>query len=311
MTGRASRHPEVSQFLIKLIPLYVFVALGFFAGRILSVRKEAIAPLLIYVIMPLVLFRGAITVALEPARLWLPVIVYTLCCTMCLVTTRLGRGCFAEPARHILGFGAGNANSGYFGLPVAVALLGEQAFSQAVMISFGFIFFENTLGFYMAARGRHSKSDALKKVLTLPSAYAFAIGVALRAFHVTLPEETNSAFDAIRGTYTVLGMMLVGLALSDIRSFEKDARFLTVALGAKHVVWPLLVLCVLAVDGMAAHVFDDLARRGLLLASLLPMAANTVAIAAVFDAEPEKTSLAVVISTLLAVILLPALVPWL
>ncbi len=285
--------------------------MGFVAGRWLRVRKEALAPLLIYLIMPLVIFRGVTAVQMDAARLLLPVVVYALCCVICLVALRIGRVVFSGAAPHILALGAGNSNSGYFGLPVAVALLGEQAFAQAVMISFGFIMFENTLGFYVVALGRHGRREALKKVLALPSAYAFFIGLGLRALGATLPDGLDAAFVAVRGAYTVLGMMLVGLALGDLKVLRLDRRFIGFALLAKHLVWPLVIVALLALDAAGPRLFDDLARRGLLIAALLPMAANTVAFAALFHAEPEKTSLAVVLSTALAVIMLPALAPWL
>jgi predicted permease len=106
-------------------------------------------------------------------------------------------------------------------------------------------------------------------------------------------------------------MMLVGLALADLRTLRLDARFLGFALAYKHLVWPALAFSLIAFDRAGPRLFDTLAASGLWIASLLPMAANTVAFAALFDAEPEKTSLAVVASTLLAVALLPLLATWL
>jgi predicted permease len=152
----------VVDLFAKLLPLYLFVALGFLAARRLHVRKESIAPLLIYMIGPLVTLRGTLSVELEPARLALPFIVYCTCATFCLLGLRLAGRFFASPAKNILAFAAGNSNSGYLGIPVAVALLGEHAFAQAAMISFGFILCESTVGFYVSARGRSSPREALR-----------------------------------------------------------------------------------------------------------------------------------------------------
>lgn len=298
----------MSELLVKLLPLYVFVLLGALAARLLGVRKESVAPLLIYIIQPLVTFRAVTTVPLDAARLLLPCIVFGLCCAFCLLAERAARP-FGSPARQILGFGAGNANSGYFGLPLAVALLGEAAFAQAAMLSFGFVLYENTVGFYVAARGRSTTREALLKVLALPTLYACIGGVALRAAHVPVPEPLVAVLLSVRETYTVLGMMLLGLALGDLRRLAFDAKFVAFALSAKFLLWPLTALAIVALDAATLRVFDALARDGLLLASLLPMAANTVAIATLNEAEPEKVSVAVLLSTLLAVLLIPLVFP--
>ena len=291
----------------KLLPLYLFVALGFVASRWLAVRKEALAPLLIYMLTPLVVLRGVTAVELDAARLALPFIVFSSCTLICLVALQLASLSFPSPAKNILAFAAGNSNSGYFGLPVAVALLGESAFPQAVMISFGFILYENTVGFYVSARGRGTSREALKKVLTLPTAYAFLLGITLRLLHVEIGGGAAEILTAVRGAYTVLGMMLLGLALGDLRAFRMDGRFLGFALSMKFVVWPLLVITLVAVDHATLHLFDRLARQGLAVAALLPLAANTVAIATLHDAEPDKASLAVLVSTVIAIGLFPVL----
>jgi predicted permease len=163
------------------------------------------------------------------------------------------------------------------------------------------------VGFYVSARGRSSPKEALMKVLTLPTAYAFTLGLVLRAFDVQTGAAAADVLAAVRATYTVLGMMMLGLALGDLRSYRLDARFVGFALGVKFLAWPLFVAALIAVDASVLHLFDRLARQGLAVAALLPMAANTVAIATLHDAEPEKASLAVLTSTLIAVALFPVL----
>lgn len=294
----------------KLLPLYGFVVLGVVASRRLQVRKEAIAPLLIYVIGPLVTLRGTLALDLDPARLALPFLVYASCATFCLVGLFLAGRMFPSPAKNILGFAAGNSNSGYFGIPVAVAILGEQAFAQAAMISFGFVLCESTVGFYVSARGKHTRAQALRRVLTLPTAYAFVLGMTLRALDVHPGPAIDEILTSVRGAYTVLGMMLLGLAIGDLRAFRLDWRFTGFALGMKFVAWPAFVAALIWIDGASLHVFDTLARQGLAIAAILPLAANTVAIATLHEAEPEKTSLAVLVSTVIAVGLFPVLGPF-
>ncbi len=287
----------------QLLPLYAFVLFGFIASRKLAVRKEAFVPLLIYILGPLLMLRGVLASPLGASHLALPLFVYASCALMCLLVYRFAP--FESPARNILAFTAGNCNSGYFGIPVAVALLGEEAFAQAVMISFGFVLHENTIGFYITARGKMTPRHALRRVLLLPTAYAFLLGLVLRAFDVHIPAGIEGMLDAVRSTYIVLGMMLLGLALGDLKAFRVDLRFVGFALAVKFIAWPLYMLAVLQTG-----LFDRLASQGLMIVACLPLAANTVALATLHDAEPEKASVAVLVSTVLGIAIFPVIGPF-
>lgn len=273
--------------------------MGYVAGRTLAVRKESIAPLLIYMLTPLVVFRGAITADTRALRL--PCIVLSLSVIACLAAHAVARRFFKPSATGILSFSAGNCNSGYFGLPAATAVLGEGAFAQAVLISFGFVLFENTLGFYVAARGRFTVRESVRKLLRLPTLYTFIVGIALHAAGVGLRDDVESVLTTVRAAYGVLGMMLLGLAVADLPSLKLDLRFTSFALASKFLVYPALAAAAMALVPLT--VFE---QRGLMLAALLPIAANTVAYATLFESEPEQVSMAVVLSTLLSPLLIIA-----
>jgi len=69
--------------LLKLIPLYITILLGYIAGKFLNVKKEAIAPLLIYIIAPIIIFNGVVTTKINVTSLSLPVLFFFLACFMC------------------------------------------------------------------------------------------------------------------------------------------------------------------------------------------------------------------------------------
>jgi len=48
-----------------------------------------------------------------------------------------------------------------------------------VLCILGFVLYENTLGFYIVARANFSIKESIRKVLKLPTIYAFLLGVLL------------------------------------------------------------------------------------------------------------------------------------
>ncbi len=290
---------------VKVFPLSALIYLGFLATRIHKVRKEGIASLLIYFVTPLIVFKGVLMVPLDQSRLLLPVFTFTLGTFFCLVLRPLAEKFFPRPASNILAYTVGNCNSGYVGLPLAVALLGEAAFAQAVMLSFGFILYENTLGFYVTARGQHSRRESLAKVLVLPSLYAFVAGLILNHLGMRSLGFLEEVFTAARGAYLILGMMLIGMALADLKERSFDLKFCAFAFVAKYLLWPGTVGLFLYFDREHFHLFDSFARKGIIVVAFLPLAANMVALASALKAEPEKSSVAVLMSLILSFLLLP------
>lgn len=294
----------------SLVPMFLLIGAGFFAGRWLGLRGEAIAPLLIYLITPAVVFGALLKAPLSLSTILIPSLVYGMSALICGVTFFGTRRFFGSPRINLISFAAGNANSGYFALPVGIALFGEGAMPLIVLASFGFILYENTLGVFVMALGKHAPRAALLRILKLPALYAFAAGLLGQTLGITLSPKSAEFLLMLRHTYSVLGMMLIGLGLSTIRQFRADIPLLLTMLASKHCLWPLIALPLLWAEHHFLGTLTTPERSVLVFMSSLPLAANTVAWATLLSIEPEKASSAVLLSTVLAPLSL-AMLPWL
>ncbi len=291
----------------KLIPLYSLIALGVFAVRVLKTEKESIGKLLIYTITPVVVFYGTMKADLTLASLSLPLLFYVVCCSIGFIFWKATKRVWGENnnTHNILGFGAGNTNSGYFCLPVALMLFGNEALSPAILASLGFILYENTLGFYMVARSQHSVRDSFKKLARLPALYAFFAGVILNFAGLELPTTVISFFETFKGAYSLLGMMIIGMGLAHVTMQSVDTKFISLAFTAKFLVWPAVILSLIFIDKTYLHLYSDLIHKIMVLMSVAPLAANTVTFATLFNVQPAKTAMVVFLSTMAALITIP------
>lgn len=293
----------------KIIPLYGMIAMGFVASKVLGAQKETIATLLIYTIAPVVVFYGVFTAPLNAAYFTLPIVFFLIASILCglffLIGTRVYRD---DPTKHIVAFLAGAANVGYFGLPVVLVLLNGHALSIAVLAITGIILFENTLGFFVAARGHHTLNESLRKIVTLPAVYAFTIGLLCNYGGVQLSENAITTITYFKGAYTLLGMMIIGMGLASVRWHSVDMRLISLAFLAKFIVWPLCIAAVILVDKAWVHVYTQEVYNVLIIMSVVPLAANAVAFATELKLHPEKTAVAVFASTLFALGYIPIVV---
>lgn len=299
-----------SVLFAKLIPLYVLIGLGFVASRWLKVKRETIASLLIYIIAPCVILTAVSSTPLTPRLLCVPLLFFVVCSTICLLSLQLGRRLWRGPTANIFAFSVGTGNTGYFGFPVAIFLFGEKSLGLAVLVGFGFLLFENTTGFFVTARGTHTTSEAIRKVLRLPTVYAFALGVALSLSGVRPAQALLDVGTNFRGAYTVLGMMLIGVGLGDMARFRLDLRFISFSFLIKFLFWPLVIYGLIAADAHTLQWIEPSMRQVMMLMATVPLPANSVALAAHLGTEPEKAATAVLASTLFALIYIPWMSTW-
>ncbi len=295
----------LSSLFFKILPLYSFIVLGVIAGKVLHAQRETLARILIYIVAPVVVFYGMITRPFALQLLSLPVLFY--CCSTLLALTALhwGKRHYKDATPNLLAFTAASGNTGYFGLPVAISFLGESAMPVAVMGIISTIFFECTLGFYLTARGNYSTQESIKKLLRIPTVYTFFLGLLAKNLGYTPSLDISQFFSFFTHSYTLLGMMIIGIALSKVRKDHLDLRFILSSLIARFLIWPIVLGAFVLLDHYCLHLFDKLTHAGIILISLLPIAANTVVFATELKVMPEKAATAVFISTSLGIFIVP------
>jgi predicted permease len=185
-------------------------------------------------------------------------------------------------------------------------LLAESMTALAIFGIMGFVLYENSLGFYFAARSRHPMQEALRRVLRLPSIYAFLLGLALNVAGVEIAGAWRDLAQSYRGAYTVFGMMFVGVGLGQAKIAHWDLRFTGFALLSKFLVWPLMVGAAIALDRAVFGVFPLEVHRIAFLLSIVPLPANGIAVATELDVEPERIAVATIVSTAVALLVIPA-----
>lgn len=298
----------VSILLWNIVPLYVIIALGYIAGRKLSVQLEGTANLAIFILTPVVVFGAITKTDFRAEYLLLPVLVFAVGAICALCAHFFAKKRFDDVTSNLLGMGCGTGNTGYFGLPVMLSLFGDALSGIYLLMNFGVVFFENTLGYYLGARGHVDAKTALKKVIRLPAVHATWLGVVFSMMDV---QETRpmilfySYWEYFKGAWIVIGMMLIGIALSKVKGFRINPELLGWFFGFKFIVWPLLMLGVVTLDRTALHLFDDRIYILMMLISSVPLASNVVAFAAHLNLRPSEAATAVLLSTIFALGFIP------
>lgn len=295
--------------LVKIIPLYMNILMGYVAGKLLDVNRETIARLMFYMINPIVVFNGVIHTHLDPSVLLLPFLTFAISAFLCLSFYEIAKSMWQDSSRNLLAFSAGTGNTGYFGLPMALLLFDDQGEGAYIMGLLGVTFYENTLGFYILSRkngdsGSQSALECFYKLFKLPTLYALLCGLLINMTEVPIPEIFNEFMQHIKGAYVVLGMMIIGLGLAGLKNFEIDFKFIGMSFLAKFAAWPIVVLLIIFAGKLVGYE-NNYIYNALMLVSIVPLAVNTVIMASLMKSQPEKASTAVLASIIFALAYVP------
>lgn len=288
-----------------MLNLYTLIFIGYLAGRYLSINKEAIARILIYICTPIVIFAGSASIDIKAENLSLPILFFSICCLISYLFLKIGKKIYQDTTKNLLAFTAGTGNTGYFGLPIIITLLGQEAFEIAIMLIIGFVIYENTYGYYQAAKGHFTAKQSIQKMLKLPAIYGFILGLTLNFLNRDITIFTE-LINHTKSVYTVLGMMIIGVGLKNFSLKEIDYKLISLTTISKFIIWPVVALLI-----MSLNIYSSEINKIILIISIVPLASNTVSYAAELNLSTEKASTIVVISTFVSTIFLFLITPYL
>lgn len=310
----------------QILPLYFVILLGFIAGRYLHVQRESIAPLLLYIVVPVVTFKGILESEINMQTLTYPLYFLGLGIFMSLSFFLFGRLIgFDKPKAAMLSLCTSLVNVGYYGLPLVLLVLGDEGLGISVMLILGLAIHESSVAFLVAASGKHSFRDSLYKTLTLPILYSSLLAILVNYFNQhyyesflnyvpnliqsrVLEPVLNSIsvmMDRFTGAYSLLGMIMIGLGVAKLKRLEFDWQFMGLAYFAKFLVMPAITLGFIYFNKHHWHFYDDFAMQIVFLMSLVPIGANTISIATQLELDVDKVAVTTVTSTLIALFYIP------
>lgn len=290
--------------LVEILPLYFISLIGYAAGKAFSIDVKTISTLTIFVISPIVFMLTISKLDFTAGAIAAPLTIFAIASVMAVLVLKLTRFYLDEKTPYLAALATGTSNWGYFGLPIAFALLEPEMVGAYIMIGFGLQLFENTLGIYYVSRGTKSPKESFKNMFRYPVIYAIGIGLFLSFIDYDLPQGGEEFLTLFKGAYTVLGMMMIGLGLAALDRFRIDIPFTLTIFAVRFLVWPVTA-CLMIWTDQHIGLLGPQYYAPLLLFSVMPVGANNIAFAAQFDMYPGKASIAVLLSTLFAVIYIP------
>lgn len=198
-------------------------------------------------------------------------------------------------------------NTIFMGLPVNLAMFGEQSTPFVLYYYMANTILFWTVGVYIISGGRSNKGwkQTLKKLVP-PPLYGLILGIGLLLYNtwmppLTLPKFIMDTLKNVGGMTTPLSMIFIGYVLAS--NGLKNIRFnknIGLGLAARFLVGPAIALTVFSfapLPGLMKNVFT--------VQAFMPVMANQSITAEQYGADPYFPAVMVSLSTIASLLILP------
>jgi len=269
-------------------------------GLISAQGSKELGAVLLYVVTPLVLIR-AYSIEATPARTYGLLVSLGLSIVGFSISVIIARIFFKN--HRLEQFGTAFSNSGFIGIPLVLAALGNEAvlylsaylvLTAVAMWTYGIVLMTGT-----------TKSLHIKKILTNPILIAALVGLLIYTFRIPMPPLFAKTLDAVAGLNTPIAMFVLGIYMAQL-SFREIFRF--------GIIYPTSFIHLILIPMLVIGAFMfipaqfNVMKTTVLIAISAPCAANVAIMAQQFHMDYTEGVKIVIVSTLLCIITLPLIV---
>ena len=201
-----------------------------------------------------------------------------------------------------------NSNTIFMGIPVNMALFGEESIPYVLLYYIANSAFFWTIGVYEITRDGIKNTfkvfsvNFIKKIFS-PPLIGFIVGMVLVLLNIKLPKVIMDTSKSLGNLTTPLSMFFIGASiyLINLRSIKFSLDIVWVLIG-RFVIAPALVLLIVPMFPI-----PSLMRSVFVIQAAMPVMANSAIIAKAYDSDYNFASLMIAITTIGTLIVIPIL----
>ncbi len=296
------------QTLFSILFVYLFIALGYLAKRLFKERidPKTLTIMSVYFMQPFVSIWGFSTAKLHWEHFDVVGIYFGIIGLLLIPSVFVARALFDDPKeRSIFSIAGFVGNTGNIGIPLGIALFGEQSVIYTTLINLANVIVVYVLGAYIYSRGSFDIKTSLLNIIKIPIIPASLIAMALNLWGVTLPAQLMEFFKMGAYSGIVLQLFLLGTFLYGIKIREVHPKLFLGTLSQKFLFVPLLSALILSLTGLPPFV-----QAIILMEMMTPLAVANINLASLYDCRPQDVTALILLSTLLFIPVLFLFVLW-
>jgi len=283
--------------LLSIIFVYIFILLGYTARRIFGddMNPKTLTLMSVYFLQPFVTIWGFSTAKLHLEHTYVPILYFGIILTLLIPTIAIGRVLFSEPKeRAIFSITGFVGNTGNIGIPLGIALFGEQSVIYTTLINIANVFVVYIIGVYIYSRGSFSVHNSLINIIKIPAIPASIVAILINIYDIPISSQINEFLKMGAYAGIVLQLFLLGTFLQGIRIKELRPRLFIGTISQKFIIIPLATATILSFTDLSLYI------QGIILMEMMtPLAIANINLASLYNCRPKDVTTLIFLSTLI------------
>ena len=288
--------------LLSIIFVYVFIMLGYIAKRLFKedMNTKTLTLMSVYFLQPFVTVWGFSTAQLNVEHVYVPLLYLAIIISLLLPTIFLSKLIFEDiKERAIFSIAGFVGNTGNIGIPLGIALFGEQSVIYTTLINIANVFVVYVIGVYIYSRGSFSIRDSLFNIIKIPIIPASVIAIFINIYDIPLNIQIQEFLKMGAYAGIVLQLFLLGTFLQGIRIKELHPKLFIGTISQKFIIIPLSTAFILSFTNLSLFV------QGIIFMEMMvPLAVANINLSSLYDCKPKDVTSLILLSTLLFIPLL-------
>lgn len=287
----------MSSIIFSILSIYIFIVIGFIAKMSFKERidDKTITLINVYFLQIFLTFWGLLIRPVDITLFYAPSIYLVIVVIVLIISALAAKKIFEDKKEYsIATVAAVIGNTGNLGIPLNIAIFGEESIPYTTIINLMNVFVVYTLGVYYYSRGSFDAKTSLKNIVKIPILWAAAAAIILSLNGYKPNEEIMKVL--MMGAYAsiVMQLFLFGIYLYGTKINEISKKLTVWVISIKFIFLPgiaFFVLYNIALDSMI---------KGIIFIELMvPLAIANVNFASLYDCKPKIVTALVLLSSVI------------
>lgn len=285
----------MSSIIFSILSIYIFIVIGFIAKMSFKeqIDDKTITLINVYFLQVFLTFWGLLIRPFDVTLLYAPSIYLFIVAIVIIVSAFVAKLLFEDKKEYsIATVAAIIGNTGNLGIPINIAIFGEESIPYTTVVNLVNVFVVYTIGVFYYSRGSFDTKTSLTNIFKLPVLWAAMIAILLGIYGykpsgVILNTLMMGAYASMTMQLFLFGIYLYGTKIKEI-----SKTLVIWVLTLKFILLPLIAFIVLVNIEL-----DSMVKGIIFIELMMPLAVANVNLASLYDCRPRVVTALVFISS--------------
>lgn len=282
---------------ISIISIYAFILLGYMAKKMFKdeLQEKGMILLSIYFLQPMLAFWGLSSKPLNLELLQVP-FWYIAISLLCMAISFGIAALFFKDTKEksIVTISVIIGNTGNLGIPLGIALFGEESIIYTTMINVANVFIVYTLAVFFYSRGNFSIKESLLNIIKLPVIWFAILALVFNFLHLSIHPAIFKSLEMGAYCTMVIQLIIFGMYLFNVNLKSVNLKLLLHVSIIKFILAPVISGLILFVWLPLPPIVSVL----IFLELIVPLAVTNVNLSALYDCKPLDVTMLVFFTSL-------------